>query len=82
MASLTPKQCAVLFPFSFHIKLSESTRATDIVHHKHLTTVAALVEEIEEKGGPKAKIDKEKDKREKVRKVWSGTDKPRTAKGK
>lgn len=46
--------------FSFSHKLSESTKATDILHHYHLMTVAVLVREIEEIGGPKGRQEKRK----------------------
>lgn len=57
-------QFCFLFSFSyksFSHKLSESTKATDILHHKYLINVAALIEEIEEEGGLKVKGDKEKE---------------------
>lgn len=48
--------------FSFSHKFSESTKATDILHHTHLMTVAVLVGETEAIRGPKVKVDKKKKK--------------------
>lgn len=59
--------------FFFSHKLSESTKATDNLHHKHLMTVVALVEEIEERFKSKGRQGKGKaEMRKKISKVWSG----------